>query len=176
MLFLGPIVGEFVKAFEDGMAALGYVEGRNVVYEQRAANGNADLLPDRVAEMLHRRVDVIVAINNPTVVAAQKVTRTIPIVMAFPTDPVGSGLVVSLARPGGNTTGLSLQLADLVGKRAQFLKEIVPALSHLSVLWDPTFSGMQSTIRETEAHAARMGLQLQILEARGPGEFESAFT
>ena len=171
----GPRVEEIVKALEDGMAARGYVEGRNVVYERRFATANTDLLLNSAAEMVRLKVDVIVAMNTPAVVAAQRATGTIPIVMVFPVDPVGSGLVASLARPGGNTTGLSLQLADVAAKRVQLFKEVVPAVPRISLLWDPTFPGMEGAVAGTEAAASRLGLKLQILEARSPSELDRAF-
>ena len=170
----GPRVEEIVKALEDGMAARGYVEGRNVVYERRFATAKTDLLLNS-AEMVRLKVDVIVAMNTPAVLAAQRATGTIPIVMVFPVDPVGSGLVASLARPGGNTTGLSLQLADVAAKRVQLLKEVVPAVPRISLLWDPTFPGMEGAVAGTEAAASRLGLKLQILEARSPSELDRAF-
>jgi putative ABC transport system substrate-binding protein len=175
MLFLAGRVNEFVKGFEDGMTTLGYVEGRTVVYEHRFANWKPELLAGHAAEMVRLKVDVIVALNTTAAVAAQTATRRIPIVVPIATDPVGSGLVASLARPGGNVTGLSLQFADIAGKRVQLLQEVMPTLSQLSVLWDPTLSGSRGVVQETEASASRVGLRLQVLEARNSAELDTAF-
>ena len=174
MLFLAGRVNEFVKGFEDGMTTFGYVEGRTVVYEHRFANGKPELLAGHAAEMARLKIDVIVALNTTAAVAAQKVTRTIPIVVPIATDPVGSGLVASLARPGGNVTGLSLQFADIAGKRVQLIQEVMPTLSHLSVLWDPTLSANRGVVQATEATASQVGLRLQILEARNSAELDAA--
>ena len=175
MLFLAGRVNEFVKGFEDGMTTLGYVDGRTVVYEHRFANWKPELLAGHAAEMVRLKVDVIVALNTTAAVAAQKATRTIPIVVPISTDPVGSGLVASLARPGGNVTGLSLQFADIAGKRVQLIQEVMPTLSRLSVLWDPTLSANRGVVQETEASASRVGLRLQILEARNSADLDTAF-
>jgi len=122
------------------------------------------------------KVDVIVATNNPAVAAAQKATKTIPIVMVIVTDPVRLGFVASLARPSGNITGLSIQAPELAGKRLQFLKEAVPNLRRVAVLWDPTEPGRRELVKETEVAAPGLGLQLQSSEARSPSEIGSAFT
>jgi putative ABC transport system substrate-binding protein len=175
MLFLAGRVNEFVKGFEDGMTTLGYVEGRTVVYEHRFANWKLELLANHAAEMVRLKVDVIVALNTTAAVAAQRATRTIPIVVPIATDPVGSGLVASLARPGGNVTGLSLQFADIAGKRVQLIQEVMPTLSRLSVLWDPTLSANRGIVQQTEASASRVGLRLQILEARNSADLDTAF-
>ena len=175
MLVLAGRVNELVKGFEDGMTTLGYVEGRTVVYEHRFANWKPELLSGHAAEMARLKIDVIVALNTTAAVAAQKATRTIPIVVPFATDPVGSGLVASLARPGGNVTGLSLQFADIAGKRVQLIQEVMPTLSHLSVLWDPTLSANRGVVQATEATASQVGLRLQILEARNSADLDTAF-
>jgi putative tryptophan/tyrosine transport system substrate-binding protein len=175
MLFLAGRVNEFVKGFEDGMTTLGYVDGRTVVYEHRFANWKPELLAGHAAEMVRLKVDVIVALNTTAAVAAQTATKTIPIVVPIASDPVGSGLVASLARPGGNVTGLSLQFADVAGKRVQLLQEVLPTLSQLSLLFDPTLSGNRGVVQETEASASRVGLRLQILEARNSADLDTAF-
>jgi putative tryptophan/tyrosine transport system substrate-binding protein len=161
MLFLAGRVNEFVKGFEDGMTTLGYVDGRTVVYEHRFANWKPELLASHAAEMVRLKVDVIVALNTTAAVAAQTATRTIPIVVPIASDPVGSGLVASLARPGG--------------KRVQLLQEVLPTLSQLSLLFDPTLSGNRGVVQETEASASRVGLRLQILEARNSADLDTAF-
>jgi putative ABC transport system substrate-binding protein len=172
---LTPRSGVYVKEFEDDMSALGYVEGRDIAYDHRFADLEAERLARLLAEMVRLKVDVIVALNTAVALAARKETQTIPIVMVLSPDPVGAGLVTSLARPGGNVTGATLQFPDVARKRVEFLKETVPALSHLSVVWDPTFSDIAGVVRETVAGASHVGLHSQVLEARSPSELESAF-
>jgi putative ABC transport system substrate-binding protein len=120
-------------------------------------------------------VDVIVASNNLAIEAARRATSTIPIVMAIALDPIQSGFVANLARPGGNITGLSILFPEVARKRVQFLKETVPSFSRIAVLWDPALTGIQSSVRETELAARALGARVQILEARSPGELDSAF-
>jgi putative ABC transport system substrate-binding protein len=175
MLFLAGRVNEFVKGFEDGMATLGYVEAPPSSTSIDSRAGNLRRLPGTPPRWFRLKVDVIVALNTTAAVAAQKATRTIPIVVPIVTDPVGSGLVASLARPGGNVTGLSLQFADIAGKRVQLIQEVIPTLSQLSVLWDATLSGNRGVVQETEASASRVGLRLQILEAKNSAELDTAF-
>ena len=161
------------EAFRQGLRDLGYVEGQNTVIEYRYAEGKAERLPDLVAELLRLKVDVIVAGGTPAPLAAKQATRTIPIVMTSAGDPVGTGLVASLARPGGNVTGLSLFSADLTGKRLQLLKEILPGLSRVAVLWNAANPIAVLIMRETEAAARTLGVQLQSLEVRGPDDLEN---
>ncbi len=163
------------EAFRQGLRELGYVEGRNVALELRYAEGKLDRLPDLAAELVRLKVDVIVAANTPTALAAKQATRTIPIVMALSGDPVESGLVASLARPGGNVTGLSLMAPELGGKRLQLLKEVVPRASRVAVLSNPNnpFTGLM--VRETEAAARVLGVQLQAREIRAPEDIDRAF-
>jgi putative ABC transport system substrate-binding protein len=172
---LGPRFGIYVKEFEDGMSALGYVEGRDIAYDHRFADLKAERLARLIAEMVRLKVDVIVAVNTAVALAARKETQTIPIVMVLSPDPVGAGLVTSLARPAGNVTGATLQFPDVARKRVEFLKETVPALSHLSVVWDPNLSDFAGVVRETVAGASDLGLHSQVLEARSPSELETAF-
>src|SRR2546426_3725064 len=162
-------------AFARGLRESGYVEGQNVAIEWRWANFDLKKLPELAMDLVQAKVDVIVAQNNPAIEAAQRATRTIPIVMVLATDPVASGFVVSLARPGGNITGFSGQSPELSGKRLQLLKEATPQLSRVAVVWDPAFPGGRAQIRELEAAAESLRVQLQILEARTPGELERAF-
>src|SRR5262245_33786895 len=131
----------FESAFLDGLRQFGYVEGKNIALESRWANDRAERFPDLAAELVRLKIDVIVATNNPAVAAAQKATKTIPIVMVLVTDPVRLGFVTSLARPTGNITGLTIQAPDLAGKRLQILKEAVPRLTRVAILWDPTEPG-----------------------------------
>ena len=165
-----------IEAFRQGLRELGYVEGQNVTIEYRWADGKFEQLPDLAAELVRLRVDVIVAVVTQASLAAKKATGTIPIVMVGVSDPVGSGLVASLARPGTNITGTSSMTAEIVGKLLELLKETVPKISRVAALWNPANSVFQALqLRETEVAARALGVQLQILEARGPDEIDRAF-
>src|SRR5262249_28021174 len=131
----------FEDAFHDGLRQFGYVEGKTIAIEWRRAHAKAERFPELAAELVRLKVEVIVAANNPAVSAAQRATKTIPIVMVLVTDPVRLGFVASLARPAGNITGLTIQAPDLAGKRLQILKEAVPRLTRVAILWDPTEPG-----------------------------------
>lgn len=163
------------RALREGLREFGYVEGRNIAFEWRVSGGLAERFPDFAAEMVKLKVDVIVAVDNPSIAAAQKATRTIPIVMVLSTDPVGTGFVASLARPGGNITGLTVQAPELQGKRLQLLKEVVPRASRVGILWDPTEPGRRASVREAEIAARALGLQVQLLELRSATELDSLF-
>lgn len=156
-----------VEAFRQGLRELGYVEGQNALIEYRSAAEKGDRLADLAADLVRLRVDVIVAPDPPAARAAKNATRTIPIVMRSSGDPVEAGLVASLARPGGNITGLYSISEELIGKRLELLKEVVPQLSRVAVLWDPDSPGSVHWFRETEAAARSLGVHLQSLEARG---------
>ena len=165
-------------AFLQGLRDLGYVEGRNVVIEYRDAEGKLERFPALAAELVALKVDVIVAPTTPATVAAKQATKTIPIVFAVVSDPVTSGLVTSLARPGGNVTGLSVLEPELVGKRLELLKQVVPGGSRVAVLWHPGAVGERTekdVLKEAEAAARAMGVPLQFVEARGPADFDRAF-
>ncbi len=165
-----------IEAFRLGLHELGYVEGQNVTIEYRWADGKFEQLPDLAAELVRLKVDVIVAVVTQASLAAKKATGTIPIVMVGVSDPVGSGLVASLARPGTNITGTSSMTAEIVGKLLELLKETVPKISRVAALWNPANSVFQALqLRETEVAARALGVQLQILEARGPDEIDRAF-
>jgi len=165
-----------IEAFRQGLRDFGYVEGQNIAIEYRYAEGKFNRLPDLAAELVRFKVDVIVVASTPGILAAKNATSTIPIVMALSADPVPTGLVSSLARPGGNITGLSLLSGELSGKRLELLKEVVPNLSRVAVLWDPVNPATLLQLRETEAAAQVLGVQLQPLEVRGPNpDFERAF-
>ena len=167
------------EAFLHGLRDLGYVQDRNVVIEYRDAEGQYGRLPALAAELVALKVDVIVVTNTPAALAAKQATRTIPIVLAWVADPVGSGLVTSLARPGGNVTGLSFFAPELVGKRLQLLTEIVPRVSRVAALWHPGDLGelTEKQMRTEEDVAARaLGVRLQVVEARGPEDFDRAFS
>ena len=163
------------EALRQGLRELGYVEGQNTVIDWRWAEGRADRFSDFAAELVRLKADVIVASNNAAVQAAQRSTKTIPIVMVFPTDPVGLGFVSSLARPGGNITGLTGLGTELQRKRLQLLKETVPHASHVAILWDPGEPGRQAQAREWEAAARVVGLRSQRLEARTLSDIDNAF-
>ncbi len=162
-------------AFIEGLRELGYVEGRNITIEWRVSKGKYERLPDLAAELVRLKVDVIVAPGAQNPSAAKQATRTIPIVMTGTADPVGSGLVASLARPGGNVTGLSTLAPEIVGKQLELLKEIVPRVSRVAVLWNPTNQSHPLVLGGAKVAARSLGVQLQLLEARGPDEFEGAF-
>jgi putative ABC transport system substrate-binding protein len=178
--FLGPRSrldgAPFVNAFLQGLRELGWVEGQNIAIEYRFAEGRLDRLPDLAAELVRLNVDVILAGSTPPALAAKNATRTIPIVMGTSADPVGSGLVASLAWPGGNITGLSFSVAlDVVGKELELLKETVPNIRRVAVLSNPGNPGNVRALETVKTTARSLGVQLQILEARGPNEFEAAF-
>ena len=173
---LGGAPSPSLEAFRQGLRDLGYVEGRNIVLEYRWHEGKVDRASALAAELVHRKVDVIVASSVPVIRAAQQATRTIPIVMAASFDAVETGLVASLARPGGNTTGLTLLSTDVVGKRLELLKEAVPEVSRLAVLLGPPTPADPLFLREVEVAAKAMRMRLQILRARDASELESAFT
>jgi len=163
------------EAFRRGLRDLGYVEGQNVVIEYRQAADSADRLPALAADLVSLKVDVIVAAGSQAVRAAQQATRTIPIVMTSSSDPVGTGFVANLARPGGNITGLSLLSPELSGKRLELLKEIDASISRVAVLWNPDDPPARLSLREAEVAAQALGLRLQILGTRSPNDFDSAF-
>jgi len=162
-----------VEAFRQGIRDLGYVEGQNLVIEYRSAEGQVDRYPTLVAELVRLNVDVIVLAGPQATRAAKQATSTIPIVMAAIGDPVGAGFVASLARLGGNITGLSILAPELDAKRLQILRKLLPHVSRLAVLWDTGTSPSQ--LRATEAAAQTLGVQLQVLKVQGPGDFAGAF-
>src|SRR2546426_6769596 len=163
------------EAFRQGLRELGYVEGQNIAIESRWAEGKYDRYSALAADLVRLKVDVIVAAGGRATQDAQQATRTHPIVMSVVIDPVGSGLVASLARPGGNVTGLTIMASDLVGKQFEVLKEVVPKVSRVALLWNPANPGSAPQLREAEAAARALGVRLQTLEARGPQEIDSAF-
>ena len=163
------------EAFRQGLRDLGWVEGKNISIEYRYAEGRYDRLPDLAASLVRLKVDIIVATVTADALAAKNATRAIPIVMASVGDPVASGLVESLARPGGNVTGLSQIARELVGKRLELLKEIVPRLSRVAVLWDPQEASSTLGWKEIQLPAQALGVQLHSLEVRSPNDFNKAF-
>jgi putative ABC transport system substrate-binding protein len=155
---------------------LGYVEGKNVVIERRFAEGKFDRLTRLAAELVELKVDVIVSVVTQASLAARDATTTIPIVMVYVSDPVGSGLIASFARPGANITGTSGMNAEVAGKSLELLKEAVPQVSRVAVLWNPNNAVFQAQmLRATEAAAAVLRVELQTFEVRGPDELDGAF-
>jgi putative ABC transport system substrate-binding protein len=163
------------EAFRQGLRELGYVEGKNIVIEWRYAEGKPDRLSELAAELVRLKVDVIVTGGPQATRPAKETTVTIPIVMAFDNDPVGSGFVASLARPGGNITGLSTLAPEISGKQLELLKEIVPKLSRVTVFGNATMSGNAQALREVKVAAEALGVHLQYLEVQAPKDIETAF-
>ncbi|MGH2404088.1 MAG: ABC transporter substrate-binding protein, partial [bacterium] len=164
-----------IEALRYGLRELGYVEGKNIVIEYRWAEGKIERLPDLAAELVRLKVDVIVTSSAAPTRAAKEATTTIPIVMANDNDPVGSGHVASLARPGGNITGVATLAPRISGKQLELLKEIFPKLSRVAVLGTSTNSGYARVLREVERAAGAFGVKLQYLDVLDPKDIESAF-
>jgi putative ABC transport system substrate-binding protein len=164
-----------LEAFHQGLKEYGWIEGQNISVEYRFAEGKEDALPGIAAELVRLRPDVIVAEGTVATRAAKTVTQTIPIVMATSNDPVGTGLVTSLNRPGGNVTGSSLQNDELSGKRLQLLTEIVPGLARVAVLSDPLNPSMAAIVEQTKAAAETLGVESHVVEVQRPDQVESAF-
>ena len=165
-----------LDAFRQELRELGWIAGQNVVIDYRYAEGHVDRLPDLASELVRVEVDVIVSLGTQGVTAAKNATETIPIVMIAVRDPVGIGLIASLARPGGNVTGVSGYAGlESVAKQLELLKEIVPKIGRVAILLNPTNAYHQLAIRELNVAARSLEVKLQPLEARGPNEFEGAF-
>jgi putative ABC transport system substrate-binding protein len=164
-----------LEAFRQGLRELGYVEGKNIVIDYRYAEGKQDRLPALAAEFVRLKVDVIVTGGPIPTRSTKEATVTIPIVMGFDNDPVGNGFVASLARPGGNITGLSTLYPEISGKQLELLKEIVPKLSRVGVLGNSTNPGNAQALRETELAAGALKVQLQYLDVLDPKDIETAF-
>ncbi len=175
LLFTGiPARLPQLEGFRQGLRELGYVEGQNIVIELRAAEGRYERLPQLAAELVSLKPDVLVAAATPSAIAARDATRMIPIVMIAVGDPVGTGLVSSLARPGGNITGVSLVNVEFSGKRLQLLKEAVPNASRVAVLWNSLNAMNVSALKQTQVAAAVLGVTLLPLGVRGPDDLASA--
>ena len=164
-----------VEAFRQRLRELGYVEGKNIFIEYRYADGKLERLPDLADELVRLKVDVIVTPGGSAILAAKKASATIPMVFAAAPDPVGSGLVSSLARPGGNITGLSMMAPDLEGKRLELLKEAFPKVARVAFLRDRSGARGNLALTEMEAAAKALGLKLLSLEVRSLDDFEGAF-
>ena len=170
-----PLPAPLWEALLDGLRERGYREGHNLVFERQFSEGQAERFPELAAELVRLRVDLILATTTPAALAAKHATQTIPIVLPVSNDPLGAGLVASLARPGGNITGLSLLASDLSGKRLEILKEVVPGLTQVAVLWNPANPASPSAWHETQTAARALGLRLHSQDVRGLQDFEGAF-
>ena len=164
-----------IEGFRQGLRELGYSEGKNIAIEWRYGKGQEELVPKLAAELAQLNVEILVTDGTNVTRAAMNATKTIPIVMASDADPVGNGFVASLARPGGNVTGLVNLLAGLSGKRLEILKEAVPGLLRVGILWNPENPSSVSGFKETQEAARALAMQLQSLEVRGAEDFSSAF-
>lgn len=174
ILWGGSMTDEMMKAFRLGLRDLGYAEGRDLLIERKFANGNYALLPQLAAELARSNVRAIVVDGTPATQAAKHATTTIPIIMVMVSDPVGAGLVSNLAHPDGNITGLSLMTTDLSAKRLQLLKEAVPGLTRIAVLWNPDTTFHQKVIEEFRAAAPSLSIELEFLRVRAPEDFKQA--
>jgi putative tryptophan/tyrosine transport system substrate-binding protein len=163
------------ETFRHGLQELGYFDGKNIVIEWRSADGKLDRLPALAAELVRRKVDVIVTTGPTATRPAKEATSTIPIVMAQDIDPVGTGFVASLARPGGNITGLSSLVPEISGKQLELLKDIVPRLSHVVVLWASSNPANAQALREIERAAATIGVKVQSLDILSSKDIQTAF-
>ena len=164
-----------IAALRLGLREFGYIEDKNILLEWRFAEGKVERIPALVADLVHLKVDVLVSAGSSVTGPFKEATKTIPIVMAQDTDPVGNGFVASLARPGGNITGLSSYSAELNGKRVEILKEIVPRLSRLALIGQSTYPGNAQAIKETEVAAAAFKVQVQYLDVLDPKDIDAAF-
>jgi putative ABC transport system substrate-binding protein len=168
-------LGARMDAFRQGLRELGYVEGKNIFIERRHADGKLDRLPAIAAQLVRLKVEVIVTGGSASTRAAQETTSAIPIVMTQDPDPIGSGFITSLARPGGNITGLSNLVSDLSGKRLELLKETIPKLSRVALFGTSTTPGNTQQLKEAELASSALGLKIQYLDVLGPKDIETAF-
>jgi len=165
----------FLEDFRQGLRDLGYVEGQNIKIETRWGEGKLERMPALAADLVRMKVDVIVAVSSPSVWAAKNATKTIPIVMPTSSDPVGDGLVASLARPGGNITGMSMMGPELSTKRLQLLKEAFPKQDRpAAVLWNPDYYGMKARFKQIQTAAPVLGMNVRSVEIRDSRELEQA--
>jgi len=173
--FSDPNLPDFWGAFRQGLRDLGYVEGRNITLEYRSAEGKLERLSDLAAELVRLNVDIIISASTPATAAAKKATTTIPIIMESVADPIGAGFVASLAQPRTNLTGFSLMSVDLGAKRLELLKALIPKVSRVAVLWNPTNPAQKLMLPEAEGAARALGLTLQPVGLVDPGGLEGAF-
>ncbi len=170
------VVAPYAAAIEEALRDLGYVEGRNIVVHRRYAEGKPERLPDLAADLVRLNVDIIVATTNPAIAAAKRATTSIPIIMVIASDPVGTGFVASLARPGGNVTGVTLDTGpELNGKRVELLNAILPKASRVAVLRNPAEPGAVQSWNAAEEAGRRLGITVRSVEIRGLDDFEPAF-
>ena len=167
--------GTYIQALREGLHEFGYVEGQNLLLEIRWAEGRPDLLPGLAAELLSTRPDVLVTSGSEAILTLKRATGVVPIIMATVMDPVALGIAASLARPGGNLTGLAILSLELTSKRLQLLKEVVPRLSRVAVLWNPANPGNVLLLREVETASQTLGLRWQAVAVRRPDELAGAF-
>jgi putative ABC transport system substrate-binding protein len=172
LIYSNPQTDPNTESFRRGMRELGYVDGQNIAIEYRYAEGRPERLPELAADLARLKPDVIFALGGDVVLFASKATQTIPIVFAMSADPVRSGLVASLARPGGNATGFTFLLDEIASKRLELLKEAVPRISRVAFLFNPTH--IDNELREAERAAAVLGMTLHPVEMRGPGDLDGA--
>jgi len=169
-------IGNELRAFRQGLKDAGYIEGENVAIEYRTADNRIDRLPEVIADLIRRPVAVIASTDNPSTRAAKAATPTIPVVFVVGEDPVSLGLVASLARPGGNLTGINFFSVELVAKRLELLRDLVPGVTHVAMLVNPAdAAATASTLRHAEAAARAMGMQIRALEASSSPEIDAAF-
>jgi putative ABC transport system substrate-binding protein len=171
----GPTLGAGREVFRRSLRELGYLEGKSIVYETRSADGKLDQFPALAEELVHLKVDVLVASSTTEALAFKDATRTIPIVFVVSSDPVSDGLVDSLARPGGNITGVTTIASVLAGKRLELLKETIPKLSRVAVLWNSRDPGSTQQWKESQLAGRDLGLQLHSMEVSRADKYESAF-
>jgi len=173
--FLGAEAPDpLIESFRAGMRERGYIEGSNLLIEERWASGNFNELPRMAQQLVDRKVDIIVTVSTPATAAASRSTKTIPIVIAASSDPVASGLVASLGRPGGNITGLTLMLDELSTKRLEILKELAPRVKRVAVLWSSSNPAYERMIAQMEKTAPTLGIQIDPIKVRRPSELDSA--
>jgi putative tryptophan/tyrosine transport system substrate-binding protein len=177
--FLGnstaALEANLVGPFREGLRELGYIEGQNIVIESRWAEGQYERFPALIAELLAQHVEVIVAAGTPASRAVKQVTTSVPLVMVAVGEPVATGLVASLGQPGGNITGLTSISEDLEMKRLELLREVLPTVSRIAVLWNPENQSLLAELKEIRAAARVLGMTVQALEVQTPGEFEETF-
>ena len=175
-LMSGDAMAPYVGALEQGLRDLGYVNGRNIIIEHRSADGRAERFPELAADLVRLKADVIVTGMDSGVVALKQATTTIPIVMIYGVDPVGQGFIHDLRRPGGNVTGGTFDpTPDMYGKRLELMRQILPRLRSIALLWNPNFAGGKRDATVTSDYARRLGLKFQGVEIRDPADLENAF-
>ena len=171
------VAAPFLEAFTQGLREFGYIEGKNIAFERRWADNNVDKLPDLAAELVREKVDLIMVATVPAALATKRATTTVPIVMAGIPDPVALGLVASLARPRGNVTGVAFDVGpEVIGKTLQLLKEAVPKISRVAVLWNPDSPALTAYWKELRSAAQTLRIGLESVEVRASGDFDSAFS